>query len=284
MNDEHVALVALLRRQARRTTGVTRLLEAAGSASQALALDLAGDGAQTTLLPEDPGPLLEAAAADVNSWRQRGYTLLSVLDPGYPVNLRSVTDRPPLLFVHGSLTPHDAAAVAIIGTRQATDGGRRIAATFAAALSRAGLTIISGLAAGIDTAAHVATLDAGGRTIAVIGTGLDRAYPPENASLQERIARTGAVISQFSPGTPPDRTTFPRRNALVSGLVLGSVIIEAGPRSGTRIEVRHALAQGRPVFLHERLLEQPWARELAQQPGVRPVSSASDVLDVIGPR
>jgi DNA processing protein len=275
MNDEHVALVALLRRA---SAIPADRIEKAGSAAALLHAALAADGDQFTLLAPDAAPLLDRAAADIARWQARGYRLLSVLNSKYPANLREVHDRPPLLFVDGSLQPEDARAIAIIGSRAASDAGRRTAAAFATAFASAGLTVLSGLAAGIDTAAHAAALHAGGRTIAVIGTGLDHVYPPENAPLQRTIASAGAVVSQFWPETRPDRTTFPRRNAVMSGLSRGSLIIEAGPRSGARIQARHALAHGRPVFLHERLLDQPWARELSQRSEVRTVATPDDVI------
>ena len=166
---------------------------------------------------------------------------------------RTVHDRPPLLFVAGRLTTADERSVAVIGARRASDEGRAVAAEFAAELTAAGWVVVSGLAAGIDTAAHRAALEHGGRTLAVIGTGLQHSYPPENAELQRTIAQRGAVISQFWPDSPPTRQSFPMRNAVMSGISRGSVLIEASERSGARVQARLALAHGRPVFLHERV-------------------------------
>lgn len=275
---EHVALVALLRRQPpHRWQQYTPLLEQAGSALALLDADLSGSSPQTSLLPEPTQPLLLQAAADIQRWDADGYRLVSVLDPGYPANLREVHDRPPLVFIDGRLIAADDRAVAIIGARDASPTGCTIAARFATELSDAGYTIVSGLATGIDAAAHTAALATTGRTIAVIGTGLGHTYPPQHADLQRRIATHGAVVSQFWPDERPTRTSFPMRNAVMSGISRGSVVIEASERSGARTQARLALAHGRPVFLHTRLLEQPWARELAAAPGAHVVDTPADV-------
>ena len=134
--------------------------------------------------------------------------------------------------------------------------------------SQVGYTVVSGLAAGVDAAAHREALAAGGRTVAVIGTGLQHSYPPENAELQQQLAASSAVVSQFWPETEPSRAGFPMRNAVMSGLALGTAIVEASVTSGARIQARRALAHGRPVFLARALISQPWARELAARPGV----------------
>ena len=140
---------------------------------------------------------------------------------------------------------------------------------------------MSGLAAGIDTAAHTAALDRGERTVAVIGTGLHHTYPPQNAGLQRTIGSEGAVVSQFWPDSPPSRRSFPMRNAVMSGISLATVIVEATQTSGARIQARLALAQGRRVFLLEQLLVQEWARELATRPGTHVVRAAEDITETI---
>jgi DNA processing protein len=218
------------------------------------------------------------AAAEVSGWQARGYRLLTMLDADYPDNLRSVENRPPLLFIEGELSSSDRQSVAVIGTRRPTDAGRRIAAAVAERLSASGYSVFSGLAAGIDACAHRAVLERGGRTVAVIGTGLDHAYPPENAALQQRIALDGAVLSQFWPEAAPTRQSFPTRNALMSGLTLASVIVEASPTSGTRVQARHALAQGRKLVMMAQVLAHQWARELVEMPGVTVAETADDVL------
>jgi DNA processing protein len=148
-------------------------------------------------------------------------------------------------------------------------------------LTSAGYVVVSGLAAGIDTAAHEAALATGGRTVAVIGTGLRHSYPPQNAQLQRRIAAEGAVVSQFWPEQPPTRLSFPRRNAVMSGCALGTVVVEASPRSGARLQTRLALAHGRPVFLWRALLDQPWALELAQRPGVYVIDEPGQIVETV---
>jgi DNA processing protein len=148
----------------------------------------------------------------------------------------------------------------------------------ARALANGGYAVVSGLAEGIDTAAHEATLKAGGRTIAVIGTGLRRAYPPSNAELQRRLGEESAVISQFFPSGPPTKKTFPMRNAVMSGLALATVVIEASDVSGARMQARLALDHGRPVFLLRSLLEHEWAREYAGRSGTYVVDDADEVM------
>jgi DNA processing protein len=238
---------------------------------------LEGAAGQTTLLPIDPAPLISEAAADVGRWTADGISLVSVLDPEYPVNLHAVHDRPALLFVRGELSVADERSVSIVGSREASPEGVAHARRLATELTEAGYVVASGLAAGIDAAAHTATLDAGGRTLAVIGTGVDRVYPAAHAWLQRTIAERGAVISCFWPDQSPSRQSFPVRNRVMSGLTRVTVIIEASSRSGTRIQARHALAHGRPVCLATKLLTQGWARELAERPNVY-VSDAADEI------
>lgn len=237
---------------------------------------------------------LAGAERELADWRAVGYLVLTAADPDYPENLRVVENRPPVLFVAGRLSlGADRRSVAVIGTRQPSGRGRVLAREVALALASAGRVVVSGLAAGIDAEVHRAVLGLGdgsrgegreggerGRTLAVIGTGLAHAYPPENAGLQAQIARSGAVISQFWPEAPPSRGSFPARNAVMSGIALGSVIVEASEHSGTRIQARHALAQGRVVVLMPPALKSVWARELAEQPGVVVAGDAADVVDV----
>jgi DNA processing protein len=282
VDSETAALVALLRRGRRRHQDYARLVEEAGSARTVLKRELGFNQGQAALFAADAPPGVETAQADVREWRANGIQLATVLDEWYPANLRGVHDRPPLIFIAGRLEPGDDRSLAVIGARRASPEGLRLAERFASALVRCGYTVVSGLAAGIDTAAHKAALGEGGRTIAVIGTGLlHHSYPPENAGLQRQIAIRGAVVSQFWPDSPPTRQSFPMRNAVMSGLSRGSVVIEASERSGARIQARLALAHGRPVFLLDRLLDQPWARELASRAGVHVIRCPADVCRVI---
>jgi DNA processing protein len=279
---ERAALVALLRLGSRRRQIYAELVEEAGSAFAVLEGELAErDDGQTNLLPEDPGELLERAAAEIARWEADGIRPLTVLDPEYPDNLRAVHDRPPLIFVAGKLERGDTRSVAVVGSRKASPEGLERARSIADHLVENGYTVASGLAAGIDTAAHTATLTAGGRTMAVIGTGLAHSYPPENAALQRKIATRGAVVSQFWPEAKPSRRSFPMRNAVMSGLTLGTVVVEASDTSGARVQARLALAHGRSVFLAEPLLSQDWARELAGRPGTHVFGSPNEITSVI---
>jgi DNA processing protein len=283
VDPETVALVALLRLGRRSWHEYGELVERASSATAVLERDLGSHGNQTTLLPADPVPLLERAREEVERWQRRGIALSTVLDEKYPGNLRDVDDRPPILFVAGNLKPRDDRSIAVIGARDASPEGLKLSSAFAAEFVGAGYTVISGLAAGIDTAAHERALRDGGRTLGVIGTGLSHSYPPQNAALQQRIAEQCAVVSQFWPESPPTRASFPRRNAVMSGLSRGSVVVEASDRSGARVQARLALAHGRPVFLLRRLLDQPWARELSARSGVHVVDTPAQVIGLIEP-
>lgn len=206
------------------------------------------------------------ALADVDRWLERGLDVRSVLDPEYPTELREIFNRPPLVFVEGRwAAPQPSAAIAIVGARKASAEGLATATRFATELSRAGFTILSGLAAGIDTAAHTATLDIRGRTAAVMGTGIDRVFPAENTVLANRILKYGgALISQFFPEQPPTQWTFPLRNVVMSGLASATIVIEASETSGARIQARVALQHGRTVFLLESLVHaHEWAAKYA---------------------
>ena len=166
----------------------------------------------------------------------------------YPALLRSVPDAPPTLHVRGRLLESDALAVAVVGSRRATPYGLAVAETMAADLAARGVTIVSGLARGVDSAAHRGALRVGGRTIAVLGGGVDVVYPPENRRLADEIGRQGAVVSQFAPGTPPLPQNFPTRNAVIAGLSLAVVVVEAADRSGSLITARLAAELGREVL------------------------------------
>lgn len=270
------------------------MLEDRGSALAVLREEQAADpepSRQTSLLEPRAGdafgpPTLDAllgqAAADVDRWMASGMRLVTVLEADYPANLRAVHDRPPMVFIAGRLTPADTRAIAVVGARQATGAGLEKAKVISAHLVDRGFTVVSGLAAGIDTAAHTAALESGGRTVAVIGTGLARCYPPQNAALQRRIASQCAVVSQFWPDSPPSRRSFPMRNAVMSGMTLATVVVEASHTSGARMQARLARAQGRPVFLLASLVErQAWAREYAARPGTHVVRSPREISEAV---
>jgi DNA processing protein len=285
---ENAAVVALLREGRRPWPVYAELVEETGSALRVLEQELEPDQSPDALFELDApaakvdiSAQVDGAAAELSAWARDGIQLVSVLDEDYPDNLRAVYDHPPLLFVAGELKPEDARSVSVVGSRNPTESGVASARALATELVAAGYTVTSGLAAGIDTAAHTAALDAGGRTMAVVGTGLYHCYPPQNAELARRIADDCALVSQFWPEAPPTRRTFPMRNGVMSGMTLGTVIVEATHTSGTRVQARLALAQGRPVFLYSALLQQPWARELAQRPGVHVIERSRELTELL---
>ncbi len=186
--------------------------------------------------------------AELAQMAAAGVEVLLQNDPGFPARLQQIPYPPPLLFLKGTILPQDDLALAVVGTRAASYYGLKTCRRLAGALAVRGLTVVSGLARGIDTAAHQGALENGGRTLAVLGCGLDVVYPPENQKLYEQIPEQGALISEFPLGTPPEAKNFPIRNRIISGLALGVVVVEAGLRSGTSITVRYALDQGREVF------------------------------------
>jgi DNA processing protein len=279
---ETAALIALARRGDRAWHHVADVVESTDSALTVLRGG-APSGAESLTLFESEAPSeepdLDAIVGEIEAWQREGLQILTVLDAGYPTNLRSVHNRPPFVFVRGELRPEDDRSIAVVGTRQASSAGLDQAARIAGGLADAGFTVVSGLAKGVDAAAHNAALKRGRRTVAVIGTGLRRAYPSEHAALQERIATEGAVVSQFWPDAPPTKTSFPMRNVVMSGLALGTVVIEASHTSGAKMQARFALEHGRPVFLLESLLEHEWARDYAERPGAHVVGGADDVIE-----
>lgn len=185
----------------------------------------------------------------VIEWAEkRGFEIITIANPEYPAALRNIYDPPPFLFVAGFLNPLDEAAISIVGSRNATEYGKNIASKLAGELSHNGITIVSGMALGIDSAAHQGALGNGGQTIAVLGSGIDVIYPPENKNLYHQISENGAVISEFTPGTKPEPMYFPRRNRVISGLSQAVVVVEAGYKSGALLTADLALSQGRKLF------------------------------------
>ena len=210
-----------------------------------------------------------------------GVEALSWHHPDYPPLLKEIYDPPPVLYCRGSILPSDERAVAVVGTRNPTSYGREAAAALSADLARNGITIVSGLARGIDAIAHRATLENGGRTIAVLANGLDIVYPKEHAQLAQQAQEGGAVVSEYSLGVRPDSRSFPRCNRLISGMSLGTLVIEAPDNSGARWTVRHALEQDREVFCVPGSIFSPASRFTNQmiQEGAKLVSSYTDVLE-----
>jgi DNA processing protein len=222
--------------------------------------------------------LADRVAAELAAASSVGARLVTVLDPDYPANLRLIPNLPPFLFCRGELRDVDARSVAVVGAREASDAGIRQAACVSTLLAEQRVTVVSGLARGIDTAAHRAAVKAGGRTIAVLGTGITRCYPTDNLDLAEAITASGALVSQFWPSSGPSRYTFPRRNVVTSGISQGTIVIEATSNSGAKMQARLALDHGKKVFLIRSLVtSQPWAREYVEKRGAIEVADVDEV-------
>ena len=283
MQTSFLALCALdhvnwhvIAREAQQSLGLERLLE--------------GRLTETSKQARETQKLIASAGGDMSRQRLRaveeirraedaGAKLVTVLDDDYPANLRVIYNLPPFLFYRGRLERDDARSVAVVGTRDASDEGIDRARRMAGLLAEHDVTVLSGLARGIDTAAHEETLAQGGRTIAVLGTGILRCYPKENSELAERIVQSGALVSQFWPSQPPTTYNFPRRNVVTSGMSQGTVVIEASETSGAKMQARLALEHGKRVFLVSRLVtSQPWAQKYVENRGAIEIRSVEDVL------
>ncbi|GLZ37653.1 DNA-processing protein DprA [Actinokineospora sp. NBRC 105648] len=280
-DEERAVLVALLRV---RPDGMSWPQIAAEVAERGSARALWEETRPQALFASD-GPddaeLLAAARAEVDQWRSADFEFLTFLDDGYPAQLREVHQMPPVLFARGTLVPGES-AVSVVGSRGASPAALRTAAEIACALTADGVTVLSGLAEGIDTAAHEATLAMGGRTVAVIGTGITKYFPAANRALHEKIAANGLLLSQFWPNTPPTKQTFPMRNATMSAYGRATVVVEAGEQSGARIQARSAVAHGRPVVLLDAVARGTnWGRRLCDEPGVFVATDAASALRLV---
>ena len=215
--------------------------------------------------------------------QSQGIEVLTWEDELYPPRLKEIDQPPPVLYVRGALTTEDSWAVAVVGTRRVSAYGRQVAEELASFLASSGVTVVSGLARGVDAIAHQAALKAGGRTIAVLGCGVDRIYPPEHTQLAEKMIASGALVSDYAPGTPPDASNFPPRNRIISGLAMATVVVEAGETSGALITAQFATDQGREVFAVPGNIYAPQSkgtnRLIAQ--GAHPLLSARDLLDIL---
>jgi DNA processing protein len=204
-------------------------------------------------------------------------------DDIYPAHLKEIDQPPPLLYLRGTMVPEDAWAVSVVGTRRVSAYGRQVADELATFLANNGITVVSGFARGVDAIAHQAALKAGGRTIAVLGSGVDRIYPPEHTLLAEKVVNSGAILSDYAPGTPPDASNFPPRNRIISGLSMATVVVEAGETSGALITAQFAVDQGRDVFAVPGNILAPQSkgtnRLIAQ--GAHPLLCMQDLLDVL---
>lgn len=276
-HDEHAALLTLLRERRESWGRVASRVAFEGSALAVLR-ESSGDTLFDTL---SDAPDVSGAADEIKAWVERGLNLVTVLDAEYPRRLLDIRETPPFLFYEGILLPDDA-GLSVVGSRGASSAGLKLAGDVARFLVEQGLTVISGLAAGIDAAAHRAALEVGGRTVAFIGTGITKSYPAQNAGLQREIAERGLVLSQFFPDAPPTKQSFPMRNASMSGYGLATIVIEASERSGTRIQTRLAGEHGRPVILTEQVASSTtWGGALRGLPGVYVVGSMAELASAV---
>ncbi|HHV08111.1 MAG TPA: DNA-protecting protein DprA [Firmicutes bacterium] len=222
--------------------------------------------------------------ATLSAFQRVGLEVVTLLDDHYPTNLKTIFDPPPVLYYRGDLRATDELAVGIVGARRATPYGREIAMKFARDLACSGITVVSGLARGVDSAAHRGALAGKGRTLAVLGCGLNVTYPPENARLYDQVAAQGAVITEFPLDTAPEARNFPRRNRIISGLSRAVVVVEAAVSSGSLITADFALEQGREVFA----VPGPLTSRMSQgtnnliRQGARLVRKVEDIIEELG--
>jgi DNA processing protein len=262
------------------------LVDHFGSASAALSATPAQVAEVSGFGPKRAADFVAARAAvdvegEIQRAADRGVRIVPFGSPDYPVSLTYLAGPPPVLFVRGSLLPTDARAFAIVGSRRCSLYGQDQAERFGGALARAGFTVVSGLARGIDLQAHLGALKAGGRTIAVLGNGLSSIYPPEHAAHAESIAAAGAVVSEFPMDVGPTPENFPRRNRVIAGLSLGVLVVEAGLRSGALITASYAAEQGKDTFAIPGRIDSPFAQgshRLIQQ-GAKLVQCLEDILE-----
>ncbi len=291
MNRE--ALLPLLTLNATRGIGTvlfSRLVAKFGSAEEALRAPEAALLEVRGVRPSLAKAIREAREGgagekDLALAEKLGARILTRDEPEFPMMLRQTADPPFLLYMQGTLLPEDSLALAIVGTRQSTPYGEQTASRLAGEMARRGVTIVSGLARGIDTFAHQGALNAKGRTIAVLGSGLGHIYPPENQGLARKVPLSGALLSEYPCATGPDARNFPRRNRIVSGLSLGVIVVEAPEKSGAIITCDWALEQGREVFAVPGKIDSPASagcHRLLQQ-GAKLVTSIEDIFEELGP-
>ena len=213
----------------------------------------------------------------------QGITILTWMDEAYPARLKEIDQPPPVLYIRGEYLMDDLFAVAIVGTRKVTPYGRQVTEEIASYLASNGITVVSGLARGVDAVAHQAALKAGGRTMAVLGSGVDKIYPPEHRGLAEQMMARGAVISDYAVGTPPDASNFPPRNRIISGLSLAVVVIEAAETSGALITAEFAAAQGREIFAVPGSILAPQSKGTNRliQKGAQPLLTPADLMQAL---
>lgn len=232
------------------------------------------------------GPVEKKVEKELSLLGEVGGKMMTINDESYPTRLKEIYDPPPLLYVRGELKKEDELAVAIVGSRKTTPYGRWITEKMGQELARHGITIVSGMARGIDSLAHLGALSGGGRTVAVLGCGVDVVYPRENRNLFNKIIDRGAVLSEFPMGSPPEGGHFPRRNRIISGLSIGVVVVQAGMESGSLITANYALEQGREVFAVPGNVGSESSRGTHQliKEGAKLVESSEDILEEILPQ
>lgn len=264
-----------------------RIVERFGSVAEALRAPLAALAAVKGIGPDTAAAIHVVRDDDVDRELERaegmGAQVIAFGEPAYPARLREITDAPIVLYVLGELRPNEP-AVAMVGARRATPYGRRMAETIARDLARSAVCVVSGLARGIDSAAHRGALTGGGRTIAVLGSGLDRCYPEEHLALFREIAAQGAVVTEFPLGTQPLPYHFPRRNRIVAGLADALCVVEAAEKSGSLITVEWALEQGKDVFAVPHRADDPGAAGVHRliRSGAGLVTGAADLIAALG--
>jgi DNA protecting protein DprA len=226
------------------------------------------------------------AKKELDQIEKQGITFLTLQDERFPRNLKEIYDPPPFLYVKGELWEKDNLALAVVGSRNASSYGKAMTKRLSRTLAERGFTIVSGLARGIDTCAHKGALEGGGRTLAVLGSGIDLIYPWENNGLAEEITRHGAIVSEFFLGTQPEAINFPPRNRIISGLSLGTVIVEASFRSGSLITARMALEQGREVFAVPGNVDSPWSKGTNRliKEGAKLIMDPEDIIEEVLPQ
>src|SRR6056297_1478213 len=288
MDEETEAWVRLAEAPGLGAAAAAALVENFGSAARAVAAGrgaLASRGLEAEAIEALLAPPAERMARIAAWLGEPGHHLVSRHSPDYPALLAEAAGAPLVLYVNGDPGLLSMPQLAVVGSRNPTRGGARTALEFAAHLAASGLTITSGLATGIDTAAHEGALSAGGSTIAVLGTGIDRVYPAANRELAHRIAGRGALVSEFPLGSPPEAWHFPRRNRIISGMSLGTLVVEAARRSGSLITARLAAEQGREVFAIPGSIHNALARGCHRliRDGARLVESADDIFGELAP-
>lgn len=259
-----------------------------GTAKNVLSASI-NDFASIENIPENAARRINADIKKVNPddelelAKKEGARVITCIDGDYPSWLKDISDYPPVIYVRGEILLSDAMSVAVVGTRHPTSYGKNVAEKFSVQLAQRHITIVSGLARGIDTQAHGSSLEHGGRTIAVLGNGLMFHYPPENRALEEKIARNGAVVSEFPMRTRPDKMHFPRRNRIIAGLSLATLVVEADIKSGALITAKIALDQGKDVFAVPGPIFSNYSKgpHFLIKSGAQVAESADDIIDAL---